>query len=151
MLDEMSLGLAPVIVGRLLPVVREYATSTGTGVLLVEQHVHMALKIAVRALARELSASGTANRSAPTARCWRPAIWAGRPRSGFLAPLRYLLNPQFSMASASDVATFMPTAESGLEESSTTPISSLPPRVAANSRQFPAAVVHPVLIPVAPA
>ena len=29
MLDEMSLGLAPVIVGRLLPVVREYATSTG--------------------------------------------------------------------------------------------------------------------------
>jgi branched-chain amino acid transport system ATP-binding protein len=30
MLDEMSLGLAPVIVARLLPVVRDYATSTGT-------------------------------------------------------------------------------------------------------------------------
>ena len=29
----MTLGLAPVIVGRLLPVVREYATSTSTGVL----------------------------------------------------------------------------------------------------------------------
>ena len=49
LVDEMSLGLAPIIVERMLPIVRDVADETGTGVLVVEQHIHMALGIADRA------------------------------------------------------------------------------------------------------
>jgi ABC-type branched-subunit amino acid transport system ATPase component len=48
LLDEMSLGLAPIIVERLLPVVAEYARASGCAVLLVEQHIQIALTVADR-------------------------------------------------------------------------------------------------------
>lgn len=48
--DELSLGLAPLIVDRLLQAVRSAADERGTAVLMVEQHARKALRYADRAL-----------------------------------------------------------------------------------------------------
>jgi branched-chain amino acid transport system ATP-binding protein len=47
--DELSLGLAPIVVGRMLSRLRTWATESGLGVLLVEQQVAQALSVSDRA------------------------------------------------------------------------------------------------------
>ncbi len=48
MIDELSLGLAPVVVSRLIPTLRSVAQA-GTGILLIEQFATVALGLANRA------------------------------------------------------------------------------------------------------
>ena len=48
LVDELSLGLAPIIVQQLFEVIRRAADERGVGVLLVEQHVRSALEVADR-------------------------------------------------------------------------------------------------------
>ena len=63
LIDELSLGLAPVVVGQLLPLVQRIAAE-GTAVILVEQSVNVALTVAERAYFME---RGTIRFSGPTA------------------------------------------------------------------------------------
>ncbi len=62
-IDEMSLGLAPLIVEGIFGVLRQIVADTGCSVLMVEQHVHLALQTADRAYVMsrgEIVRSGTA-------------------------------------------------------------------------------------------
>ncbi len=61
--DELSLGLAPVVVKRLMPVMEKVAED-GTGVLLIEQFAHVALALATKAYViegGEIQYAGTAS------------------------------------------------------------------------------------------
>jgi branched-chain amino acid transport system ATP-binding protein len=61
--DELSMGLAPLVVKRLLEAVRDAADQLGAAVLLVEQHVRKALRYADRAYVMRrgrIELSGTA-------------------------------------------------------------------------------------------
>ncbi len=64
LVDEMSLGLAPIIVERLLPLVRRIADERGMAVLLVEQHVRAALAVSDRGYVMQ---RGTVVASGPAA------------------------------------------------------------------------------------
>jgi branched-chain amino acid transport system ATP-binding protein len=50
LIDEMSLGLAPLVVQKLLPVVRQLATEHSIAVVLVEQHIDLALGVSDSAI-----------------------------------------------------------------------------------------------------
>ncbi|TDC89826.1 ABC transporter ATP-binding protein [Actinomadura sp. 7K507] len=50
MIDEMSLGLAPKIVQEMLPSIRDLARDEGIGLVLVEQHIELALSVADRGI-----------------------------------------------------------------------------------------------------
>ena len=50
LIDELSMGLAPVIVESLLPVIRRVVDETGAACIMVEQHVMLALEIADTAM-----------------------------------------------------------------------------------------------------
>jgi branched-chain amino acid transport system ATP-binding protein len=50
LVDEMSMGLAPMIVEHLLPIMRRIADENAAVVVLVEQHVGLALEVADEAV-----------------------------------------------------------------------------------------------------
>jgi len=83
-IDELSLGLAPVVINRLVPTIRSVAEA-GAGVLLIEQFATLALGLANRAyimeggriqysgMAKELRDNPAATARAPHSRCRAPS------------------------------------------------------------------------------
>jgi branched-chain amino acid transport system ATP-binding protein len=68
LVDELSLGLAPIVVESLLDALHEAATRTGAAVLMVEQQVQRALSVASRwYLLRQGSLAGTGDADASAA------------------------------------------------------------------------------------
>lgn len=64
MLDEPSLGLAPILVGRVFDIIRRLHDEEGLTILLVEQNLKKALEVADRGYVME---SGTITREGPSA------------------------------------------------------------------------------------
>ncbi len=63
LIDEMTMGLAPIVAGSLIPVIRRIADEEGCAVLVVEQHADLVLTVADRAVLLvhgEVALSGTA-------------------------------------------------------------------------------------------
>jgi ABC-type multidrug transport system ATPase subunit len=78
LLDEPSLGLAPIVVKQIFATLRELA-KTGMTIFLVEQNANHALKLSDRAYVMvngEIRMTGTGRSCWSTRRCVTP-IWAG--------------------------------------------------------------------------
>jgi ABC-type glutathione transport system ATPase component len=81
LIDVLSLGLAPVVVSRLIPVIRTIAES-GTGVLLIEQFATVALGLANHAHIMEggqIRFSGPASELRGHPSCSSPPASTGQP------------------------------------------------------------------------
>lgn len=50
LLDEMSMGLAPLVIESLLPILTGFVREAGNAIVLVEQHVTLALEVATHAM-----------------------------------------------------------------------------------------------------
>jgi len=93
MVDELSLGLAPVVVGQLLPILQDLRAQ-GTTIILVEQSVNVALEVADKAFFLE---KGEVRFAGPTAELLeRPDIL----RSVFLAEAMPGVAPEPTPAAA---------------------------------------------------
>jgi branched-chain amino acid transport system ATP-binding protein len=89
LIDELSLGLAPVVVSRLIPAIRAVAGS-GIGVLLIEQFATLALGLASHAYVMEggrLRFSGAASQLRARPELLRSAyLLRGSPASPATSP-----------------------------------------------------------------
>jgi sulfate-transporting ATPase len=86
--DELSLGLAPLLVDRLLAAVRD-AANEGLGVLLVEQHVHKAMDVADRAVVLRrgrIELAGTTDELRSRLSELEGAYLTGAPAAGRVVP-----------------------------------------------------------------
>lgn len=89
LVDEMSLGLAPLVVEQLLPSLGVVARRTGAGVLVVEQHVGLALSVADRAYLMgrgQILASGSADDMAHNESLIEAGYLGGGPPAGAAGP-----------------------------------------------------------------
>lgn len=83
LIDELSHGLAPLIVAALMPILRRIVADTGVGILLVEQSLDHALSVADRAYllsSGELMMSGTVDEVRAAGDVIEASYFGHRPR-----------------------------------------------------------------------
>ena len=103
MIDEMSLGLAPVIAKSIVPILRDAAANLGTGLLIVEQHVDLALSMADRVYVLnhgEVEMSTAASTLLHRRDLLQQAYIGGAAKAGELVPARDVLTVHAPVASS---------------------------------------------------